>query len=247
MAKKQTKKSEIQEIFEEATKDLKKGEKKSTKKTTSKAKDTKAEKAPAKEKSTKVFADVVKKTIDGEKCFFIKNLKDLPNDIKKGLKAYHKKPVDAKSSANLKKAMTALGVTTSKEASIVMPARERKAPPKFEPRTFKVGNEKLIELGYNHTPKTGDMYLIITEEKKGKKTVKNVLVTYLMYAGNEVIYILVPKTEDAIIGTPEMLKRREIWSVDLDTKKKITGKEAMQGLLIPVKMEKADKDNAVNE
>lgn len=246
MAKKE-KKSEIAEIFEEASKDLKKGEKKNTKKTTSKAKDTKAEKAPAKEKSTKVFADVVKKTIDGEKCFFIKNLKDLPNDIKKGLKAYHKKPVDAKSSANLKKAMTALGVTTSKEASIVMPERERKAPPKFEPRTFKVGGNKMIELGNNHNPKAGDMYLIITEEKKGKKTVKDVMVVYLMYAGNEVIYVLVPKTEDAIVGTPEMLKKREIWSVDLDTKEPLKGKEAMHGLFIPVKMEEKEKKEAVNE
>lgn len=241
--------SEIAAIFSTAKKELEKESK-------GRKKNGKPADAPAKAEKklpSKVYANIVTKKIDGEDCFFIKNMKDLPKDIKKGLRAYHKLPVDSTTKKNLKKAMKALGVTSTKnEDAVVMPERKQ-APPKFEPRTYSVGGNDLVELGYNHKPRPGDMYLVITESKKGKKKVKDIMVTYLMYSGNHVVYLLIPKTEDALIGVPEMLKKREVWSIDLDTKERITsGKDAMSGLLIPVKNVKEDKkkdedDEAVNE
>ena len=246
MAKKTSKKksTEVAEIFEAiAQAEAEKGKKKP------KA-DVPKEEPKEDALPSKVFAEIVKKAIEGEKCYVIKNLKDLPKDIQKGLKAFHNNPVTEKSTTNLKKAMKALSITTSKDASaVVMPDKpKRQAPPKFEPRTFDVGGNTLVELGRNHEPKAGDMYLVITEKKKkGKKAVKEIMVVWLLYAGIHVIYLLIPKTEDALVGTPEMLKKREVWSVDMETKERITeGADVKSGLLIPVKVAKEEK-KAVNE
>lgn len=254
MAKKTSKKSMVEELVEAAQAELakeEKGKKKGKKKEATIVDTKKPVKEATEIETPKLWADIVKrKNEDGDRYYFIKNLKDLPKDIQKGLKAFHKKEVSDESTKNLKRALKALGVATGdKVGKTVMPERtKRQAPPKFEPRRFEIGTQKLVELGRNHEPKSGDMYVILIDQEGGKKPRKpKAMVTYLLYSGNKVVYTLIPSSEDAIVGLPEMLKKREIWSIDPETKETITGKDSMHGLFIPVKEDKAEKNKAVNE
>lgn len=217
-------------------------------------KETKEEVATKDEKKATglLYANVVKRTgEDGNKIIFIKNLDDFPKDIKKGLKPYHKAELTEKNQKHLRKAMKALGVTTSEEKGTAPTPKSKsnkQAPPKFVPREFNAEGKHLIELGNNHTPKHGDLYLMHAVEIKGKGDKKREVVTDmlipLLWAGNNTVYWLDPKTEDAIVGTPEMLKKRQIWNTDEKGKpssEPVVGKVLIADC-IPVKDADAKKD-----